>query len=50
MADTVATQQDKLAALLKEHRVFPPADDFRRQANVSSPEIYERARRDLEAF
>ena len=50
MADTVATQQDKLAALLKEHRVFSPPDDFRRQANVSSPEIYERARTNLEAF
>src|SRR3989449_532592 len=50
MADTVTTQQDNLAALLKEHRVFPPSDDFRRQANVSDPAIYERARQDLEAF
>src|SRR5213595_1579773 len=50
MADTVTTQQDKLSALLKEHRVFPPSDDFRRQANVSDPAIYDRARKDLEAF
>src|SRR5881392_1008937 len=50
MADTVATQQDKLAALLKEHRVFPPSDEFRRQANVSDPAIYDRARTDLGAF
>ena len=50
MADTIATQQDKLAALLKEHRVFPPSDDFCRQANVSDPAIYDRARADLEAF
>src|SRR5439155_24951510 len=50
MADSVTTQQERLSALLKEHRVFPPSDDFRRQANVSDPAIYERARKDLEAF
>ena len=50
MADTVATQQERLEALLKENRAFPPSDDFRRQANVSDPAIYDRARTDLEAF
>src|SRR5436190_22606428 len=50
MADTVATQQERLEALLKENRAFPPSDDFRRQANVSDPAIYDRARKDLEAF
>src|SRR5437667_7915730 len=50
MADTVATQQERLEALLKENRAFPPSDDFRRQANVSDPAIYDRAQNDLEAF
>ena len=50
MADTVATQQERLEALLKENRAFPPSDDFRRQANVSDSAIYDRARTDLEAF
>ncbi len=43
-------QQDRLAALLVEGRVFPPAEDFRRQANAGNPSIYERADHDLEAF
>ena len=36
--------------LLQEDRKFPPPDEFARSADVSSPEIYERAARDLEAF
>src|SRR5207249_11826246 len=50
MADSITTQQERLEALLKENRAFPPSDDFRRQANVSDSAIYDRARTDLEAF
>jgi acetyl-CoA synthetase len=50
MGDGFPTQQDKLDALLKEQRVFPPTKAFRSQANVSDPAIYERARQDLEGF
>ncbi len=50
VADQAAVQQDRLAALLREGRLFRPSDEFRRQANVSSEAIYERARRDLEGF
>jgi acetyl-CoA synthetase len=50
MGDGSPTQQDKLDALLQEQRKFPPSKAFRSQANVSDPAIYERARKDLEAF
>ncbi|MDQ3950238.1 MAG: acetyl-coenzyme A synthetase, partial [Gemmatimonadota bacterium] len=36
--------------LLQEHRRFTPSEEFRRTAHVSSPEIYERAAADPEAF
>ncbi len=36
--------------LLQEHRKFPPPEEFRRSANIRSPEIYARAARDYEAF
>jgi acetyl-CoA synthetase len=39
-----------ISDLLKEDRVFPPSDEFRRQANINDPEIYARAERDPEAF
>jgi acetyl-CoA synthetase len=38
-----------IEALLREDRAFPPPADFRRQANVSDPAVYEHAR-DLERF
>jgi acetyl-CoA synthetase len=50
MSDKAAAQQEKLEALLKEARSFPPSGEFKRQANVSDPEIYDTARRDLEGF
>ncbi|HEV3219805.1 MAG TPA: acetate--CoA ligase [Candidatus Acidoferrales bacterium] len=43
-------EQERLSALLQENRLFPPSEEFRKQANASDPEIYERARRDPEAF
>jgi acetyl-CoA synthetase len=36
--------------LLQENRKFPPSDDFRRAALISSPDIYEKAARDPEAY
>ncbi|HTQ09056.1 MAG TPA: acetate--CoA ligase [Fimbriimonadaceae bacterium] len=36
--------------LLDESRTFAPAPDFAAQANISDPDIYERAARDPEAF
>jgi acetyl-CoA synthetase len=38
------TAQERLVALLKEGRSFPPSDEFRRQANVSDAKIYDEAR------
>jgi acetyl-CoA synthetase len=39
-----------IEALLAEKRSFPPADDFRSQAIVRDAAIYEKARKDPEAF
>ncbi len=36
--------------LLRETRLFPPSDEFRAQANLSDPAVYERAAADPEAF
>jgi acetyl-CoA synthetase len=36
--------------LLQEHRKFPPPEEFRREAHVSSPEINDQAAADPEAF
>ena len=36
--------------LLQENRRFPPADDWRTHANVTDPQVYERAARDPESF
>ena len=36
--------------LLEEHRSFEPTAEFRRQANVSDPSVYEKAARDPEKF
>jgi acetyl-CoA synthetase len=47
---SIEEQSRAIEALLEESRVFPPAEEFRRQANVASDEVYERASRDPEAF
>jgi acetyl-CoA synthetase len=39
-----------IEALLQEDRAFPPPEDFKRQANISDPNVYEEARRDPEGF
>src|SRR6201988_3497299 len=40
----------EIADLLQEDRSFPPPAEFRAQANINDPGIYERAERDPEAF
>ena len=40
----------EIDALLKEERRFPPADEWRRTANINDPGIYERAAANPEAF
>ena len=50
MTDKTDATQERLVALLKEGRTFPPSDEFRRQANVSDTKIYEEASRDPEGF
>ena len=45
-----APAEKSLDALLDERRMFPPSEEFRRQANADDPEIYERAARDPEGF
>ena len=39
-----------IEALLQEDRTFPPSEEFKQQANISDPKVYEEARRDPEAF
>jgi acetyl-CoA synthetase len=46
----MATQPERLEALLEEKRRFPPSEEFRRQANWNDPDIYRRAREDPEGF
>src|SRR3954451_10497161 len=40
----------EIDALLKEDRRFPPTDDWRRNAHITDPGIYQRAAADPEAF
>ena len=39
-----------IEALLQEDRTFPPSEEFRKQANIADPSVYEEARRDPEGF
>jgi acetyl-CoA synthetase len=45
-----APTEKGLSALLEERRTFPPAEEFRRQANAGDPAIYDRAMRDPDSF
>ena len=40
----------EIDALLKEDRSFPPTGDWRANANISDPGIYDRAAADPESF
>ena len=39
-----------IEALLHEDRTFAPSEEFKKQANISDPNVYEEARLDPEAF
>jgi acetyl-CoA synthetase len=39
-----------IVALLEEERTFPPPQEFKKNANINDPKIYEIAARDPEAF
>ena len=41
---------DQIDALLQEHREFPPSSAFRKNANVSDPAVYSKAKSDRERF
>jgi acetyl-CoA synthetase len=44
------SDEKTIDALLSEEREFPPSPEFRRQANVSDPAIYEKAMLDRERY
>ncbi|MBX6363702.1 MAG: acetate--CoA ligase [Gemmatimonadetes bacterium] len=46
----MAAPEQAIEALLLEHRVFPPTEEFRARAHVTDTGVYERARRDPEAY
>ncbi len=50
MSEQVKTPASEFSALLSEDRTFPPSANFRDQANVKDPGIYERADKDFEGF
>ncbi|MGH9358367.1 MAG: acetate--CoA ligase, partial [Terriglobia bacterium] len=50
MTEHAAPQRERLEALLEEKRVYPPSEEFRKQANWRDASVYERARRDPEGF
>ncbi|MGH9325256.1 MAG: acetate--CoA ligase [Terriglobia bacterium] len=50
MVDQASTQREHLEALLEEKRLYPPPKEFQKQANWPDLSIYERARKDPEAF
>ncbi len=50
MSDTKQSHSVAIEALYAETRTFPPSEAFASQANISDPEIYERAAGDPEAF
>ena len=50
MSDQVATERERLEALLEERRLYPPAEKFRKQANWGEQAAYDRACQDPERF
>ena len=39
-----------IESLMKEERVFDPPEEFRKRANINSPDIYKKAEENFEAF
>jgi acetyl-CoA synthetase len=50
MVEQRTQDEATIAALLAEHRTFPPPPEFAARANANDPAIYERAAADLEGF
>jgi acetyl-CoA synthetase len=50
MAQTDAETLSLIEGLLKEHRTFPPTEEFRRTAIVQDDAVYREAERDFEGF
>ncbi len=50
MVEQRTREEATIAALLAEHRTFPPPPEFAARANANDPAIYERAAADLEGF
>jgi acetyl-CoA synthetase len=50
MPDPAAIESENFEALLEETRLYPPLDEFCRQANWGDPSVYDLARQDLERF
>ncbi len=50
MANKAQAQRERLEALLEETRLYPPTQEFRKQANWNDAFVYERARKDVESF
>ena len=48
--DAASQGQGAISALLQEDRRYPPSDEFRANANLNDPAIYEKAKADPEAF
>ena len=46
----MAENVGRIEALLQEDRTFPPSEEFRQQANIADPKVYEEAQRDPEGF
>ena len=44
------TSIDRIETLLDEQRSFPPPEGFRKQAHVSDPGVYEKAKKDREGY
>ncbi len=44
------TAIDRIETLLDEQRSFPPPEAFRKQAHVSDPQVYEKAKKDREGY
>jgi acetyl-CoA synthetase len=48
--DAASQGQGAISALLQEDRRYPPSDEFRANANLNDPAIYDTAKADPEAF
>jgi acetyl-CoA synthetase len=50
MSDNAALERERFEALLEEKRLYPPSEEFRKQANWGEQPAYDKARKDPERF